>query len=193
MPTPLEQRRARASASLQSAMALHAGVAAVIPTTTARPTASTAPMADARRPDTRDSGSPLPTPTLGRIPSGKGTVGQLAEWAQVYPEPMRAGLFVRLAFERPYPPKLRAPSEESKGGLHDGGLRFWSVLSLANEWDEEGLTTPAEFVEALSCEVEGHPRGDAVSSVLRDVGRESEQFSQVESEPDEYQKWRHGG
>lgn len=46
------------------------------------------------------------------------------------------------------------------------------LAEVAYEWDQDGRTTPAEFIEALAFEVNGTASKNQVASVLRELGAE---------------------
>jgi hypothetical protein len=175
--------------------ALRAARAVATPTTSQEPTGSGAPTVVAAQTQSvsSDSGKTPTKPTLARIKDGQGSVALLRQWAREYEDEMPARDFVRLAYEEPQPPRLRAPREYRNNGHFDGRLEFWGVMAIANEWDSEGWTTPSDFVEAFACEVNGHPKGDAVSNIMRIMSAESRfDLSENDDEDDEYGKWRYG-
>lgn len=55
----------------------------------------------------------------------------------------------------------------------NGTITFGDVFEVAKDWDEMGLTTIDEFLDAFECEVSGSGRSDAVTEVLRILGTES--------------------
>jgi hypothetical protein len=174
-------------------------------------TARLAGSAEATCTSSSDSGSGVPTsparqipsgspacgktstsPTTERIPDQKGSIAALLRLAEKFPTPTPSVEFVRDAFARSAR-KRPAKRTIEAATLWDGKLGFWEVMSRAAEWDEMGITTPKEFIEALACEVTGSKRGDAVSSVLRSVSHEAIMLSETdEREDDEYARWRRG-
>lgn len=81
-------------------------------------------------------------------------------------------LFVAGAFaptERPRPKH----GDLLKRVLRDGELGYWEVLAVASAWDDEGDSTPEEFVEALACEIEGTPEyANVQENMTRTVAQE---------------------
>lgn len=123
-----------------------------------------------------------------RIQGNTGTVRQLEDWASFLPQTTRALAFVRRAFAEPH--DMSRSIEMSNNANIDGQLSFPRLATLAREWDSLGATTPAEFVDALSAEVVGHPKYEAVCSALRDVSLLPVRFPQEQEPEDAEWMWK---
>lgn len=99
--------------------------------------------------------------TPPEIRDREGTIAQLYRWADFLgPDPLSAAEFVYIAFGETSR-KLRSCHAIGKM-LTDGQLGLWEVLARATEWDASGITTLVEFVDALTCEVQGQQRNEVV-------------------------------
>jgi len=114
-------------------------------------------------------------PTLERIQDQQGTIEQLKEWAKIWPEGGSMVLFVAGAFAPSDRPK---PRNNPNIPLSNGTLGYWEVLRVAIEWDDEGFSTPMEFVEALACEVEGTYSHYLVTRIMDGAEKEIEEVDQ---------------
>jgi len=106
------------------------------------------------------TGRPLPTAPLL---DGQASIADIEARAKLTPQKMSMRKWVRNLF--PWTSESR-PSYHANASLVDGEIRMWDLYTVAARWDALGLTTPSEFVEAVSCETRGHPRGEAVLAYL---------------------------
>lgn len=141
----------------------------------------------------QDAGSAPTTPMPGRIVSGSASIAELRSLALELPNPSGpVAAFVMAAFAEPHPPRKQRLRDYREAGLLDGRLEFWPILARAKEWDELGESTALEFVDALACDVVGHPKGDAVTFILRDLSTSASDPSTDQYQPDDYDRWRYG-
>lgn len=57
--------------------------------------------------------------------------------------------------------------------MTNGNMKYGNVVRIAADWDMEGVTTPAEFVQALRYDVVGTREHSRMSQYLYSLGRSS--------------------
>jgi hypothetical protein len=85
----------------------------------------------------------------------KASLEELGNWASCFKSEMSAVNFVDIVFtnvERPY---LGRGSTMLSRMLKDGAIGFWELRARAREWDNLGLTPPADWIKALGVEIRG--------------------------------------
>lgn len=65
----------------------------------------------------------------------------------------------------------------TKTSLDPEKIKASYLAELAYDWDQDGPTTPGEFVEALEFEVAGTEKNASVSEVTGNLGRENNEGS----------------
>lgn len=102
---------------------------------------------------------------MPRLEPGQFGIEELRDRAVKYPrnEPVSAVAFVTSEIRNPRTPQ---PSDiRAARGFINGKIGFWPLLGMATEWDEMGMTTLSEFLDAVECETSGTQRGEEVRRV----------------------------
>lgn len=135
------------------------------------------------------NGMPRSEP-LALLVDREASIEMLNKWATEKPDPSSLKGWVQEVFVQPQ--RRRPPTNMLKTDFREGAIGYWEIRRAAMLWDQIGPATPAEFVEAISCETTGHERAANIFQASRELGAVSNEDDALDSEqPDEWTEWRY--